>query len=91
MLNRSAAFCLVFLSAVVTVTKSPAAEEAIDFRTQIKPILQGKCFKCHGPTKQKSRYRMDNRAAALKGGADGVAIIPGNGLRKRAVSRVLSI
>jgi mono/diheme cytochrome c family protein len=49
----------------------------VDFTRDIKPLLQ-RCLKCHGPEKAKSRFRLDNRASAIKGGADGVAIIPGN-------------
>ena len=41
---------------------------AVDFETQIKPIFDEHCIKCHGPEKQKSDLRLDSRASILKGG-----------------------
>ena len=32
---------------------------AIDFETQVKPILEKRCFKCHGDEKQKGDLRLD--------------------------------
>src|ERR1043166_1925065 len=43
----------------------PPAKERIDFTRDIKPILESSCLRCHGPEKPKSRYRLDNREAAL--------------------------
>ena len=54
----------------------PAATNRIDFDRDIKPILEANCLRCHGPEKPKSRFRLDNRAAALKGGEEGVDILP---------------
>ncbi|MDD7986641.1 PSD1 and planctomycete cytochrome C domain-containing protein [Lentisphaera marina] len=41
---------------------------AVDFDTQIKPIFDKHCIKCHGPEKQKSDLRLDSRESILKGG-----------------------
>jgi Planctomycete cytochrome C len=56
----------------------PAATNQIDFARDIKPILDVSCIRCHGPEKPKSGFRLDNRAAALKGGEGGVDILPGS-------------
>jgi hypothetical protein len=56
----------------------PAVDKTVDFTTDIQPLLQAKCLKCHGPEKPKSGFRLDNRESALKGGSEGVDIIPGN-------------
>jgi len=56
----------------------PPATNQIDFARDIKPIFDASCIRCHGPVKPKSGFRLDNRAAALKGGDNGIAIIPGN-------------
>src|SRR4051812_19376813 len=56
----------------------PAAIRDVDFSRDIRPILETSCLRCHGPEKPKSGYRLDNRTAALKGGDDGVDILPGN-------------
>jgi hypothetical protein len=61
-----------------TLSLPPPANVKIDFVRDIKPILDESCIRCHGPEKPKSRFRLDDRDAALKGGREGVDIIPGN-------------
>lgn len=43
----------------------------------ISPVLQSRCYSCHGPKKQKGGLRMDSPEALMKGGKEGKAIIPG--------------
>lgn len=55
-----------------------ATASAVDFESQIRPILNDRCVECHGPKKQKSEFRVDQRASMLKGGDSGVAaVVPG--------------
>ncbi len=76
-------------AAEVDVSKlPPAAAKQIDFTRDIRPILEGSCLRCHGPEKPKSRFRLDNREAALKGGADGVDILPGNSAKSPLIHYV---
>src|SRR5207237_8378368 len=37
----------------------------------IEPIFKETCYECHGPEKQKGGLRLDQKAAALKGGDSG--------------------
>src|SRR3954469_25478770 len=46
----------------------PPAGRAVDFVKDIQPIFEAKCVKCHGPEKQKSGYRLDEKNTALHGG-----------------------
>jgi formylglycine-generating enzyme required for sulfatase activity len=70
---------ILLLIAVLGLNFSNArAQNAIDFNSQVKPILENNCVRCHNPEKAKSKYRMDNQADAFKGGTNGVAIVPGN-------------
>jgi len=56
----------------------PNVQEAIAYTDIIQPILQNKCYGCHGPNKQKGKLRMDQTDRLMKGGKDGPVIIAGN-------------
>src|SRR5438132_14160122 len=49
------------------------------FEKHVRPILVSRCYECHSDktAKPKGGLRLDSRAAALKGGDTGPAIIPG--------------
>ncbi len=52
----------------------------------IRPLFAKKCVQCHGPDKQKSGYRLDDREIALKGGKSGEpAIVPSDPMKSRLV------
>jgi mono/diheme cytochrome c family protein len=53
----------------------PVAAEKVDFAEQIKPLLERSCVACHGPDKQRSKFRLDSREALLKGGNTGSAVV----------------
>jgi len=48
-----------------------------DFERYVRPLLVEKCQSCHGATMQKAGLRLDSRAALIKGGESGPAIVPG--------------
>ncbi len=47
------------------------------FEKSIRPILAGKCQKCHGDEKTKGGLSLGGRALVLKGGDSGPAAVPG--------------
>ncbi len=49
-------------------TSSPSAKPLVDFARDIAPIFAAHCIECHGPTKQRSGYRLDLSSVALTGG-----------------------
>ena len=56
----------------------PAAKAKVSYKKDIKPLIEKSCLNCHGPKKRpKGKFRIDTRELALKGGYEGVAIIPG--------------
>lgn len=56
----------------------PAAKRQVDFAKDVYPIFKEACFSCHGPQKQKGKYRMDTKEGAFKPSDDyGPAIKPG--------------
>src|SRR5262249_38080696 len=54
----------------------------------IRPILAKNCFRCHGPKKQESGLRLHLKSAALAGGDNGPAILPGKGADSRLIRYV---
>ena len=59
-----------------------SSESPDDLFSRVSRILVKNCVKCHGPSKQKSGYRLDTRRFALRGGEiaefmDRPAIVPG--------------
>jgi hypothetical protein len=50
---------------------------AVDYATQIRPLLQERCFSCHGALKQKSNLRLDTVELMRRGGKSGPALVPG--------------
>ncbi|MCI0456787.1 MAG: DUF1549 domain-containing protein, partial [Gemmataceae bacterium] len=79
---------LTFLVCLLAVPQRLAAEEPVDYLRDIKPILQERCYACHGALKQKSRLRLDTAAFVRKGGAYGPAIEPGQADRSLLLERV---
>jgi ankyrin repeat protein len=47
----------------------------VDFVSAIKPLLERSCVGCHSGEKAKGSFRMEDRAALLKGGQSGEAAI----------------
>ncbi len=53
-----------------------SAAKAPDFETDVVPIFQAKCWKCHGEKERKADLDLRSPAAVLKGGESGAVIIP---------------
>ena len=66
----------------------PPAARAVDFEKDVRPIFAAACYKCHGPEKQTSGYRLDASSVALEGGDIGHAILPGNSANSRLIHYV---
>jgi len=68
----------------------PPAQTPVDFDHDILPIFQTSCLRCHGPARPRNRFRLDGRESALKGGDDGVDILPGHSDQSPLLQRVAS-
>src|SRR5438270_7890785 len=69
----------------------PAASVRVDYTRDIEPLLARRCVVCHGPQQQMSGLRLDQKEAALKGGATGVAIQPGDSAHSRLIRLVAGV
>ena len=70
------------LVSAASAADAPAAKK-VDFVKDVQPMFKAYCVKCHSldPKKPKKnaagKFRLDDKAAALKGGKSGVDIVPG--------------
>ena len=62
----------------------------MDFVHEVQPIFKESCYSCHGPEKSKAGLQLDTKARAMKGGENGVAIVPGNSAKSPLVARLTS-
>jgi hypothetical protein len=57
----------------------PPARGEIIFDRDVRPVLEASCLRCHGGEKPRSHFRLDDRAAAIRGGDENTNdIVPGN-------------
>lgn len=56
---------------------APAPGEAVDYLRDIKPVLQARCYACHGALQQKAGLRVDTAAALRLGSAGGPVLVAG--------------
>ncbi len=66
-------------------------QRAVDFNSEIKPILNKKCITCHGGVRQKANFSLLFRSDALLPTKSGKrAIIPGDPERSELIRRITS-
>jgi len=56
--------------------QSPSSPEF--YTTQVEPILQTNCARCHGGINHRGGFSIDSKESLLKGGKSGPAIVPGH-------------
>jgi uncharacterized membrane protein len=81
----------LFTSDTVAVIKRRTiqnVQEAVVYTDIAQPLFQTKCYGCHGDKKQKGKLRLDKPELIMKGGKDGVIIIPGKSAESELVKRI---
>lgn len=67
----------------------PDIQEAIAYTDLVQPLLQAKCYTCHGASKQKGKLRLDQPPFILKGGEEGKVVEPGKADESEMIERML--
>jgi hypothetical protein len=96
--KRQALFGMIFLGMGVGLTNAapPAAEPArlgkIEFNADVRPILSGKCFACHGfdEHQRQADLRLDTFEGATQSTGGRPAIVPGRLEESELWSRITS-
>lgn len=64
----------------------------VDYEKEVRPLLEELCLDCHGPAKQKSGLRVDQRGNLLRGGESGLAsLVPGDPKKSHLIEMVKGI
>ena len=79
----------VVLTQLLCLTVSVGAK-ALDFDSEIRPLLQERCIECHGEKKNKADLRLDAKVHAFKGGESGPAIVAGKAAESPLYQRLIS-
>src|SRR5688572_8894548 len=65
------------------IDQGAAWETTVSFAKDIQPIMERSCWNCHGEAMQLSKLDLRTREGALRGGAHGPAVTPGNAEQSR--------
>jgi mono/diheme cytochrome c family protein len=79
---------VLLLALFVCHARLALAATNVDFSAQVFPILEKSCLSCHGPEKVKGGLRLDSKAAAFKGGDDGIVLVAGDAAKSDLYRRI---
>ncbi len=78
---------IICLATLVAFSR-PALAAGPDFTTQIQPILELNCVRCHNSEKTKGGLQLDTREAMLEGGDTREAVVPGDTTKSELLTRI---
>ncbi|MED5382346.1 MAG: c-type cytochrome domain-containing protein, partial [Verrucomicrobiota bacterium] len=62
--------------------------QAVEFASDVRPLLELHCVQCHGADKQKGDLRLDTVGQAEKGGDTGPALAKGDPAKSLMIERI---
>jgi mono/diheme cytochrome c family protein len=71
-------------AALLAFAPPVAAQDAVDYRKDVQPLLRERCYACHGVLQQKAKLRLDTGAAMTAAGA----VVPGKSAGSELIARV---
>ncbi len=76
---------------VAIVKRRPITDlnDAVIYADLVQPIIEARCYSCHGTTKQKGKLRLDNTEDILRGGKNGAVLSATSGEKPELVRRLL--
>jgi Protein of unknown function (DUF1553)/Protein of unknown function (DUF1549)/Planctomycete cytochrome C len=77
-IGYSAAYEMALLADDESKSGQDASAAVVSFEADIRPLLQFKCFQCHGEKTRKADLNLETSAGISKGGESGSPIVPGD-------------
>jgi len=74
----------IAILALILLPVPASAADSIDYRKHVRPVLQERCYACHGALKQYGKLRLDSGKAMLDRGA----IVPGKPAESELIARL---
>jgi hypothetical protein len=92
-------FPLAVLAAAMSFTLAVSAEDdvklppastktGVTYETDMKPIFDASCVKCHSGDKPKAHLHMDTLEGVLKGSKEGKVVVPGDSANSQMIKAV---
>jgi uncharacterized membrane protein/mono/diheme cytochrome c family protein len=76
---------------VAMITRKPLADlqEAVIYTDIVQPVIEARCYSCHGANKQKGKLRLDEPGLILRGGKNGDVLTASGGEEPELLRRLL--
>jgi hypothetical protein len=74
-----------------TTLPPPSTKQGITYDTDIKPLLQASCVRCHEGSRAKAELHLDSLKGILDGSENGKVITPGNSEQSKLVRAIARI
>src|SRR5690242_12280748 len=72
---------------LIPMASSPD-DDAAAYLRDVRPVLERRCFSCHGALQQKGALRLDTAKAIRAGGDSGPAVVPKDPLASLLIEKV---
>jgi cytochrome c5 len=80
------------VKAVASASLPPVSTKSgVTFASDIKPIFDVSCVKCHSGEKPKAHLKLDSLENALKGSKDGKVVLAGDSAKSPLIRRVAHV
>jgi mono/diheme cytochrome c family protein len=66
----------------------PAKKEGVTYASDIRPLFEASCVRCHGSNRPKNGLRLDTLEGVLKGSKDGAVVVAGQSDKSKLVLAV---
>ncbi len=74
---------------LIPIASAPADDAATAYLRDVRPVLERRCFGCHGALQQKGELRLDTAKAIRAGGNSGPAVVPDDPQASLLIEKVI--